>query len=135
MKVNYDGRIFRSVSNSGNGDVDNDTIFKYHQVDDIVMATYSGGAIRFGTLIATVSPEGTLDMRYSHVNKEGQLATGICSSEPEVLPDGRIRLHEEWQWTSGDLSEGSSVIEEIGRYPGESGFDTADDIETVEPAV
>ena len=31
----------------------------------------------------------------------------------ELLPDGRIRLHEKWQWTSGDLSSGESVIEEI----------------------
>jgi hypothetical protein len=32
---------------------------------------------------------------------------------PEVLPDGKIRLRENWQWTSGDFSEGESVIEEI----------------------
>jgi len=39
--------------------------------------------------------------------------TGICTSTPEILPDGKIRLHEKWRWTSGDLSEGESVIEEV----------------------
>lgn len=39
--------------------------------------------------------------------------TGRCHSVPEVLADGRIRLHEQWQWTSGNQSKGESVIEEI----------------------
>lgn len=52
-------------------------------------------------------------MRYQHVNAEGELMTGICRSTPEVLADGRIRLHEKWRWTSGDLSSGESIIEEV----------------------
>jgi hypothetical protein len=39
--------------------------------------------------------------------------TGRCHSIPEQLSDGRIRLHEQWQWTSGDLSSGESIVEEI----------------------
>ena len=38
--------------------------------------------------------------------------TGICQSTPELLPNGKLRLHEAWQWTAGDRSKGSSVIEE-----------------------
>lgn len=30
-----------------------------------------------------------------------------------VLENGKIRLHEEWKWTSGDHSEGKSIIEEL----------------------
>jgi hypothetical protein len=52
-------------------------------------------------------------MRYHQVNEQGELMTGTCRSKPEILPDGRIRLHETWRWTSGDGSEGSSIIEEI----------------------
>lgn len=112
--MNYDGRVFVSVANSGSGEVGSGTRFHYHQVgDDLVWATYSGGAIRFGTLVATVQADGILDMRYQHVNEDGELMTGVCRSVPEVLADGRLRLHEEWRWTSGDGSSGSSVIEEI----------------------
>jgi hypothetical protein len=39
--------------------------------------------------------------------------TGICTSTPEVLENKKIILHEKWQWTSGDMSKGESVIEEI----------------------
>ena len=58
--------------------------------------------------------EGNLDARYAHVNAEGGLMTGECRTTPERLPDGRLRLHEEWRWTSGDGSSGRSVVEEIG---------------------
>jgi hypothetical protein len=111
---NYNNRHFVGVSNSETGEVSSDTVFHYHQQDDVVWATYQGGSIRFGTLVATVvGAAGVLQMRYQHVNQEGELCTGKCVSTPEVLPDGRYRLHETWQWTSGDLSTGSSIVEEL----------------------
>jgi hypothetical protein len=39
--------------------------------------------------------------------------TGICFSTPEILENGKIRLHESWEWTSGDQSKGTSIIEEL----------------------
>jgi len=110
---NYDNRRFAGVINSETGEVSSETIFHYHQQSDIVWATYAGGSIRFGTLVATMNDVGCLEMRYQHVNQSGELCTGRCFSTPEVLPDGRYRLHEAWQWTSGDLSRGSSIVEEL----------------------
>jgi len=112
-RVNYDNKLFSPVSNSANGEVNAATIFYYHQQSDIVWATYEGGDVVFGTLIAKVDADGNLDMSYQHIDKAGEIMTGKCKSMPEVLSDGRLRLHERWQWTSGDLSEGSSIIEEI----------------------
>ncbi|UPL03915.1 hypothetical protein LCI18_014849 [Fusarium solani-melongenae] len=110
----YDGKVFGSASNTSNGEVGAETRFHYHQDGKIVWAEYSGGSIIRGTLIATVKDEdNSLDMRYQHVNKEGELMTGQCKSTPEVLADGRLRMHEKWKWTSGDRSEGESVIEEV----------------------
>ena len=63
--------------------------------------------------MAKVIENDALDMRYEHINSAGEIMTGLCLSRPEILPDGRIRLHEKWQWTSGDLSSGESIIEEI----------------------
>ena len=113
--MNYDGRIFRAVANSSNGDVDETTRFEYHQVDSVVWATYRGGDIAFGTLLATSDDAGNLNMRYQHLDHAGCFKTGKCLSTPEVMPDGRIRLHERWQWTSGDASEGTSTLEEVDR--------------------
>jgi len=110
---NYDDRRFAGVSNSETGEVSSDTIFHYHQQGDIVWATYAGGSVRFGTLVAVMDGDGHLEMRYQHVNQAGELCTGRCHSTPEVLPDGRYRLHESWRWTSGDLSAGQSIVEEL----------------------
>ncbi len=109
----YDNKTFRSVTNTSNGEVGGDTLFHYHQQADIVWAEYAGGSIRKGFLIATVQPDNSLDMRYQHVNAQGELMTGSCRSTPELLTDGRIRLHEQWQWTCGNHSAGESTIEEV----------------------
>jgi hypothetical protein len=77
------------------------------------MANYSGGQIISGHLIAIVDANGALDMRYHQVNTKGELMTGICFSTPEILLNGKIRLHEKWEWTSGDKSVGESIIEEL----------------------
>lgn len=111
--MNYHNRHFRSVSNTPNGEVDAETRFHYRQDGEVVWATYEGGAVRFGTLLARVDADGCLDMRYQHLNTDGVWMTGVCRSMPEVLPDGRLRLHERWQWTSGDYSAGTSVVEEM----------------------
>ena len=51
-------------------------------------------------------------MRYHQINHKGEIMTGKCSSKPEILPNGKIRLHETWEWTSGDKSKGTEIIEE-----------------------
>ena len=83
------------------------------QTGRIVTCRYSGGRIVSGQLIALVDAGGRLDMRYHPMNDRGEGMTGVCRSTLELLPDGRIRLHEAWRWTSGDGSSGSSVLEEV----------------------
>lgn len=113
MKINYDKRVFKSVENSEGGEVSGETRFTYHQKGNVVWAEYEGGEIIFGTLIAKVFEDDSLEMRYQHLNVRGEFMTGKCDSKPEILADGRIRLHEKWRWTSGDFSTGESIIEEI----------------------
>ncbi|WP_427452763.1 n-acetylglutamate synthase [Litorimonas sp. WD9-15] len=109
----YGGRLFRPIKSSKSSETTTDTIFKYEQVGDMVTATYSGGQVRYGHLIGQVRPDGKLDMRYHHMDRMGQLRTGVCLTTPEVLDSGRLRLHEDWQWTCGSHSKGQSVLEEI----------------------
>ena len=113
--VDLNGRIFVTASNTANGDAGDGTRFEYRQSGKRVWATYRGGRVRFGSLVAVGDPHGRLDMRYQHVGPDGAVRTGLCLSVPELLPDGRIRLVEEWQWTNGDRSRGRSVLEEVGR--------------------
>jgi hypothetical protein len=101
------------VSNSATGEVGSETVFAYHQEGTIVTGTYQGGAIVTGQLLATVDSDGALDMAYHHVNANGEVRSGRCTSRPEVLADGRVRLHEPWQWLTGDRSGGTSTVEDV----------------------
>jgi len=110
MDYDLDGRVFRSVVNTENGEVGSDTVFHYHQSGRVVWAEYSGGAIVVGHLVANVLPDGRLDMRYHHINRDGEIMIGTCLSTPEPTASGKLRIKEEWQWLSGDLSSGYSEI-------------------------
>ncbi|SDN28282.1 GNAT family N-acetyltransferase [Acetanaerobacterium elongatum] len=111
-EFSYDGRTFLAVENSENGEVSQKTIFRYHQNDDTVWAEYSGGEISKGLLIGKVQ-NGGLSFTYQHINHQGRLRMGKCLSRPQLLPDGRLRLNERWQWLNGDCTAGSSIVEEI----------------------
>ncbi|MDN5200238.1 n-acetylglutamate synthase [Fulvivirgaceae bacterium BMA10] len=110
---NYDGKRFKAVNNSENGEVGNDTTFKYYQKENIMWGHYQGGKIKKGNLIGTVSNDGILKFSYQHVNQEDEVLTGQCISTPQISSSGKIQLHEHWQWTCRDHSKGTSIIEEI----------------------
>jgi hypothetical protein len=111
--VNYNNKKFKVVQNSNNGETSSKMIFEYRQVGNILTSEYSGGEIIKGHLIGLVSENGTIQMRYHHVNFKGELMTGICSSEAKLMKNGKIRLYETWNWTSGDKSKGNSILEEV----------------------
>lgn len=111
--MNYDNRSFRPIKNSENGETSEDTVFEYKQSGNILTCSYSGGQIRQGHLIGLVDENGHIEMRYHQVNLNGELKAGICNSKPEFLEDGKIRLHENWEWTSGNHSKGKSILEEL----------------------
>lgn len=110
--INYNNKTFRPVSNTENGETSSETIFTYRQDGNILTSAYMGGKIKYGHLVGLVDANGNIDMRYHQVNQNGELMTGICQSKPEMLQNGKIRLHESWEWTSGDKSKGQSILEE-----------------------
>jgi len=111
--MNYHDKQFRPVQNSENGETSAETIFHYQQSGNILSCDYKGGEIIKGHLLGLVNEQGEIDMRYHQINTKGQLMTGICHSTPEIMSNGKIRLIENWQWTSGDHSSGHSILEEI----------------------
>lgn len=112
VMLTYHNKLFRPVSQSENSETSEKTVFHYHQEGNVLSAEYSGGKVKKGHLIGLVEPDGTIQMCYHQVNDQDELMTGICTSVPEILPDGKIRLHETWQWTSGDHSSGTSTLDE-----------------------
>jgi hypothetical protein len=89
------------------------TVFEYHERDGLVWARYEGGAVRLGFLVGTRQGD-RLDFRYSQLNRSGETSSGHCSTAISTLPDGRLRLNEDWVWESRPGS-GKSSAEEIVR--------------------
>lgn len=111
--INYNNKRFRPISSSENSETTSDTIFLYKQNGNILTSTYKGGNIIEGHLIGLVANDGSITMNYHQINDKGKLMTGNCRSKPEIDSEGKIKLYESWEWTSGDKSKGTSVLEEI----------------------
>ncbi len=109
----YDGRRLQVVSNTAAGEVVEGQVFEYRQADARVWSVYHTAETRFGSLVASADADGKLDMRYQQLDPKGTPRTGRCVTTPEVMADGRLRLHEAWQWINGDGSRGESVLEEV----------------------
>lgn len=111
--INLNKKIFKALSNSDNGEIDNETIFYYSQKDNIISAQYNGGKILKGNLIGKQLEDGSFDFVYHHINSNMNLKIGKCSSNAILLENGKIKLFEKWQWLSDDLSNGESQLIEI----------------------
>ena len=111
--MNYHNKKFRVTSSSSNGDVDDTMIFHYIQKSNVLSCEYSSSDILTGHLIGLVAKDGAIEMRYHQVNSAGVLKTGKCDSIPEVMANGKIRLHETWEWLSGAEGSGTSTLEEV----------------------
>ncbi len=111
--INFHGKKFRLVSNSANGEVSTETTFLYSQEGDVITGTYTGGDVLYGHIIGKIDNRNHIETRYHHINSKGDLLTGTCHSVPQILPNGKVMLHEKWKWTCRDNSEGESVLEEI----------------------
>ena len=111
--INYNNKTFRPIQNTANGETSSETLFIYKQEGNIISSEYRGGKIIYGHLIGLVNKDGSIEICYHQINIKKEIMTGKCFSKPEILPNGKIRLHETWQWTSGDFSIGNSMIEEI----------------------
>jgi len=110
--INYNNKVFIPIQNTDNGETSSATLFHYKQEGNIISSEYKGGKIIYGHLIGLVNEDGCIQMCYHQINTNNEIMTGKCFSKPEILIDGKIRLHETWEWTSGDFSTGTSIIEE-----------------------
>lgn len=106
----FEGRTMRPRAVEGSGEVTGETVFTFHQHEQAVWAFYAGGDIRFGCLVGTLA-DLTLSFRYVQLNRSGETSTGRSIDRIEWLPDGRMRLHEQWKWES-KAGEGTSILEE-----------------------
>ena len=100
------------VETAKNGVVNKDTIFSFTQKDYVIEANYTGGKIKKGFLIGTIK-EHTFDFSYCQLQTDDVLDNGRSSSKLTVTPEGKIRLVENFEWSSRPGASGTNIFEEI----------------------
>jgi len=109
--VTLDGLVFAPVADQAPGQVGTGTRFTYHETDGVIWADYAGGDIVRGHLVGTRAGD-RIDFRYVQLRTDGTTASGHCASTVVILPDGRLRLDETWEWESRE-GTGTSVVEQV----------------------
>ena len=102
-----------SLSNTSNGDVNGATRFYYQQRGKVITARYEGGVVQIGSIVGKMISEDRFELCYQHLTVSGELKTGQCSTQIQLLDNDVIKLIEDWQWLNGDLSTGRSELIEV----------------------
>ena len=92
------GVTMRTAGSAAAGVVDSQTEFTFEQTGDVFSARYRGGPIIDGYLIGKLEPAGSLQFRYVQADKDGRLDSGVSTGLLSRLPDGRLRMIENFQW-------------------------------------
>ena len=66
------GRTFRAMSNSAHGQSGSATEMEFTGDDDYVTATYAGGGVRLGQVLAKRTDDDALDMHYHAGSTSGR---------------------------------------------------------------
>ena len=111
--MDLNGRKFKAIQNSNSGEVNESTIFHYQTNPSLVEATYSGGRILKGHLIGEYTAVDEIYFVYHHLNLEGELCAGKCTSKIISLDSGKLQLEESWEWTLGRKGKGTSILKKL----------------------
>ena len=108
------GLMLRVVSSDKAGDVDPATTLAFEQAGPMTWARYEGGKVRLGFLLGALSGS-RLECRYVQMANDGQIDGGHSTCVVGVMPDGRVRVTERFQWDTR-YGSGTNVFEEISGF-------------------
>ena len=102
---------FRVSQTADCGVVSPDTRLSFTQRGNRVFGRYGGGSIQRGCLVGALS--GTLlQFRFTQREVAGQIHGGRSHCELERLPDGRLRIHEHFTWTTR-VGSGTNTFDQV----------------------
>ncbi|MCO6005855.1 hypothetical protein NE236_12755 [Actinoallomurus purpureus] len=112
-QLNLDGRRFAMVSSTASRvDPDAPTRFDYREEDGVIWGGYEGDTVLHGRFVG-VRRQDEIELSYVHLTRDGDSpVAGRSTSRIEPLPDGRLRLVEEFTF-DGDDTPQVSVCEEL----------------------
>ncbi|MFD6888489.1 hypothetical protein [Streptomyces sp. NPDC059957] len=108
--INYEGKRFRKVVDGTGAEV---PAAVYRHEGDLVWAEFAGGEVRRGSLAGVTDTDGVISFAYSMVLNDGRIVSGHSVNTPQLLDDGRIRFHEQWERYGANADSGVSYLEEV----------------------
>ncbi|MFI6457268.1 hypothetical protein ACIBF6_37640 [Streptosporangium amethystogenes] len=112
LLLNLNDRRFVMVSSTASAvDPDGPTEFTYRESGGIIWGDYTGDTVVHGRFVG-IRDGDRVEITYVHLLKNGERASGQGGSRVETLPDGRLRLVEEFQF-AGDDTQHVSVCAEV----------------------
>lgn len=112
MQFNFDNKKLRITLIEGpDTEVNEDTIFHFHQEENIIWAEYSGGKVKLGRLIGVLNGEN-LTHSYIQINMKDEINSGQGNSKISLNEANKLQIIEEWEWKSQE-GKGKSVMTEI----------------------
>ena len=109
--MNLDNIKMNVIETSGNGVVNELTIFSFSQINNVVSATYSGGQIVKGFLVGVID-ENKLHFSYCQLQEDGKMDNG--ASECDIsIENGKIKLIEHFKWASRNNETGINVFQQL----------------------
>ena len=106
-------KVFMSLSNTANGDVNGATRFYYQQKGKTIQETYTGGVVQTGTLLGKMFTDEQFEFYFQHMTLSGKLKAGYCQARIILLDNDVIKLEQNWHWLNGDGSTGYSELIEV----------------------
>lgn len=106
--MNLAGKRFFAQANTANGTIDTDTQMHFTEDADVIIATYSGGSIVTGHVLARWSGEMRIDMCYHCLTASDAIQAGKAKAYFDRTSDGRLAMRLDWQWLTGDRTKGES---------------------------
>ncbi|MEV7966248.1 hypothetical protein AB0O34_09720 [Sphaerisporangium sp. NPDC088356] len=105
------GRTFIMISSTASEvNAVDPTRFAYEEADGLIWGSYTGDTVTHGRFVGT-RDDDRIEIMYVHGLKAGGRPSGRSTSRIESLPDGRLRLVEEFTF-DGDDTPQTSVCEE-----------------------
>jgi hypothetical protein len=109
--MNLDGLSFQVHATASVGVVSAETRLHLVQQGSRIFGRYEGGSIVRGCLVGQVSGH-MLTFRYVQHELEGSIHGGRSTCLLEILPDGRLQIHEHFTWATREGS-GINVFEQV----------------------
>ncbi len=110
--MNLHGTSFQVSSTAETGVISSHTRLEFEQRGDRVLGRYRGGSIQRGWLVGNLSGR-TLRFRYAQKETTGHVHGGRSVCDLEILPSGRLRLHEHFQWETR-VGHGTNIFDQAG---------------------